>query len=193
MGWERCGNTPYYRSGDGGGWKYVNPFNWTQISVAPDSQGPKGHASILYRQAPRYDWDMIKAGVTAVAGGKDEQNKILRSIHGWANDLFRAKELKMKPADLQKIFKEAPKEDQEQVLVGVGALVNGYDTAEMMDFRHAPEQKTLMLLAVEKGSPADKKVESVLDSFVEPPKVFVADTLAQAIEDAMAYLGVHEC
>ncbi len=148
MSWERCGNTPYYRKeGERGGGFYTNPFNWAQISVSVEGNG---FASVLYRKAPRYDWDILKGAIHSVAGTKDEQTKYLRFSHGWAVDLTRAKELNVKLPELRKMFEEAPREAREAVLESVTALLNGYDDQSLLKMKSLKDSSiTLVVVEVE--------------------------------------------
>jgi hypothetical protein len=191
MSWERCGNTPFYRKegGQGGGF-YTNPFNWTQISVSVEGNG---FASVLYRKAPRYDWDILKNAIHFITETKDEQTRYLRSTHGWAVDLQRAKELNVKQPELRKMFEEAPKEAREEVLESVTALLNGYDDQALVNFTRSRADPSITLVVVEKGSPAHANLAEIKRDYDFAKGFIVADTLAQGIEEALGTLGIHEC
>jgi hypothetical protein len=191
MSWERCGNTPFYRKeGEQGGGFYTNPFNWTQISVSVEGNG---FASVLYRKAPRYDWDILKSAIHAVAGDKEQRSRHLRSTHGWAVDLQRAKELNVKQPELRKMFEEAPKEAREEVLESVTALLNGYDDQALVAMTKSLSESSITLVVVEKGSPAHANLAEIKRDYDFAKGFIVADTLAQGIEEALGTLGIYEC
>jgi len=197
--WERCGNTPYYRRPSGPGWFYVNPFNWSQVSISVEMTGLwAGSSMILYRKAPRYDWPAIKNGIHFVAKEKEEQTKYLKATHGWANDLMRAKTMGLPLGELRRIFHGAPEDERDRVLEGVGALLQGYENADIEALHENPATRVengivdITLMAVGKDRPAYQNLEELQNAFPEE-KFFVANTLELAIEEALGYLGIHEC
>jgi hypothetical protein len=202
MAWERCGNTPYYVKRDGESASYVNPFDWSHISVGVEP-GPDwaGSASILYRRAPRYDFDILKNGSKHVFVA-DEIPQILRATHEWFADLMRAKEAKISPRDLRKLFEGAPQEVQDLVLEGVRGLVQGYDEAgfgEMMKLKNLenPEKwfgdNSITLVAVGKNTRAAGDIAGLKEFHNHAKKFFIGDTTEDAIDQALAYFGIHEC
>jgi hypothetical protein len=201
MTWERCGNTPYYRRYDGG-WSYINPFNWSHISIAIErGNEEEGSASILYRRAPGYDRKMLQAGVRRVSEPAD-QAAVLRSTNGWAVDLTRAKEMNMPIAEVIRIFEGAPKDEQNLVFEGVRGLIQGYDDkrfGEMIKLKNlenpeeGPQDGSVTVIAVEKDSPAYRDIGNLKEFFDFAKRFFIGDTLDQAIAEALAYLGIYEC
>lgn len=196
--WQRCGNTPYYRKPSGQGWFYANPFNWSQVSISVEMTGLwAGSSMILYRKAPRYDWDLLKDGIHSVTGEKEQQLKYLKATHGWANDLMRANTIKLPLMELRRIFQGAPEDERERVLEGVGALLLGYENADIRSIREKMSERddgvvehTIMAVGID--TPAYQHLDDLKESFPDE-KFIVADTLELALEEGLAYLGIYEC
>lgn len=201
MAWERCGNTPYYRKYDGG-WSYINPFNWSHISIAIERDNDaEGSASILYRKAPRYDRRILQAGVPKISSASDVP-AVIRSTNGWATDLNRAKEMNMPVPELIRIFEGAPPHEKDLVFEGVRGLLQGYDDedfGERIKLKNlenpegAPQDRSITLIAVEKDSRAYRDIGNLKEFFDFAKRFFIGDTLEQAIAEALAYLGIYEC
>jgi hypothetical protein len=197
--WERCGNTPYYRRPSGEGWFYANPFNWSQVVVSVENTGLwAGSSMVIYRKAPEYDWDLLNNGSFFFGGGHQQQMEHLRSTHEWANDLSHAKQSRLSPAELRKLFEGIPEEDRARILEGVGALLWGYEKAEMQAAGGAgdlgtgagPEEVAMMAVGV--GTAAFRNLDDLKNSF--PDEEFIlADTLELATEEALGNVGIHEC
>jgi hypothetical protein len=184
MTWTRCGNTPYYRSPIPRGSIFANPITWSRIVVAAERADEwAGIATILYRKAPRYDWEAIKNGVDK-SFPHEERLRILTATHEWFTDLMKAKETGMPLIEQNRLFRSAPPEARDLVLKGVGALINGY-----------PEEavETITLVAVGKNSPGYRDVADLRQVFEHAQKFIIDNTMDEAIDQALAYLGIHEC
>lgn len=197
MSWERCGNTPFYRTLDGGGQAYVNPLNWSHISVAVESgSGAAAHAgsaSLLYRKAPAYDKKILKGGISTRSSDPEMREKILMSTDAWADSLSKASRDGLSDRDIREMFWEAPEDVKAEVFEGVQALLNGYDDLAMANFnRKSPENKYVTVVAAKDGSVGHMNLEEIKGDH-SAARAFVADTLDLAIEEALAFFGIYEC
>jgi hypothetical protein len=184
MTWERCGNLPYWRKSIGRLTFYANPFNWSQVMVWAERQYEwKGIATILYRKAPRYDWDVLRRGAGKLIEAKDRAN-VLRATHEWAVDQMKAKETKLPAREIVNLFKNAKTEVRDFALEGVGALVVGYGGGI---------EPPVTLIAIEKNSPAYTDIVDLREVYDYAEKFYIVSTLDQAISEALDYLGIYEC
>jgi hypothetical protein len=184
MAWERCGNLPYWRKSIGRMVFYANPFNWSQVIVSAERQDEwAGVAPILYRKAPRYDWDALKRGAEKVIKPEDRMN-VLRATHEWGVDRMKAEEAKLPTREVIRLFKAAKTDVQEFVLEGVGSLIVGYGGGI---------QNPVTVVAIEKNSPAYADIADLREVYDYAEKFFIASTLDQAISEALDYLGIYEC
>lgn len=193
--WDRCGNTPYYRSGWGLNWIYVDPFNWQMISSVMGKAGNLGEGSmaVTYQKAPRYDFDEAKYGVDLFSYDSQEQDLMLRALHEWFTDLNVANSAKMKDIDIKKLFQNAPKETQSYVLNGIRGMFAAYeddDTTKEGD----PNLETKVILVVTKHSKAEKNLEAIESSYEdERVLTLVEDSIYEGLEKALSEFGIYEC
>lgn len=183
MAWERCGNTPYYRNASGRITRYVNPFNWSQVLVAAEHEGEwSGIATLVYKKAERYDWDVFKKGAEKVIP-PENRNNILRATHEWFADRLKATETSLPSAEVIKLFKAAPALTRDYALEGVSALIAGYGNA--ID--------PITVVAIQKHSPAYDDLSDLRELFDYAQKFYIASSLNQAIDDALGHFGIYEC
>lgn len=183
--WERCGNTPYYRSGEGLTWYFSDPFSWRFISTAPQKAGTRdeGVVSVLLRAPSRYDWEALKEGARMLGENQD----VLRATHEWFSEQLKATSAGVSRRDLHRLFDAAPPETRALVLRGVRAVAAG---AEMNE----PSDLARIILVVPSGS----KVESHLEELERSFDGKVIDTIVdkypeRGLERALSAFGIHEC
>jgi hypothetical protein len=183
--WERCGNTPYYRSGEGLTWYFSDPFSWRFISTVPQKTGTRdeGVVSVLLRAPARYEWEALKEGARMLGENQD----VLRATHQWFADQVRAKSAGLPPRELRRLFESAPPEARALVLRGVRAVAAG---AEMND----PSDLARIILVVPSGSTAESQIEEVERSFDGKVIDTVVDKYPErGLERALSVFGIHEC
>jgi len=197
--WKKCGNTPYYYQSleSFPASYYTNPFSWMQISVGNLEEGRHaGSFSVLYRHAPRYDWDAVKAGIRMVTGDKREQTDILKATHEWAHELMKAQSSGLPQRDLRKIFESAPETAQDLVLEGVAALLYGDMEEKILESvkRKEGEVEESMLLVVVEGSPAYEHLEEVKEDYRPAlDHTIVVKSVEEGLEKALEFFGIYEC
>jgi hypothetical protein len=190
MAWERCGNTPFYFR-DGGYYPsgaYVNPINLTHISVGSVGSEGEGGFGILYRRAPGYDLEALKAGVHSHSESEEEARDIRKHTHRWASDLLRAKELNVDPRELRSIFGQVPAEVRDDVLVGVISLLDGYEMNALENIQDLPTHGKYVLVAL-RGSPSETKVPEA-GGYDE---VLVVDSVEEGLDRVLERYGILEC
>lgn len=181
--WERCGNTPYYRKPSGRGWFYANPLDWSQIMVGIEKDNEwAGVATVIYRKAPRFDFDVLQKGVGKIFR-PENRTAILHATLEWFSDLTRLTNDKLPSTELIRAFKNAPADVRDLVLEGVGALVVGYGNSS----------SSITVMGIEKDSPAYEDLEDLKKVFDYAKRFYIADTIDEALDQAMAYFGIHEC
>lgn len=192
--WTRCGNTSYYRTGEGLNWLYIDPFNWQMISsvVIPPGNMDEGAISVIHRKAP-YDYETEKHGVYIQINDQTMRDNVLRATHEWFSDLIRAKDMKMKDTDIKKLFQNAPKETQAYVLNGVWALMAGYEEEAPLSMDPSP-LKTDLILVIPRGSKAEEKVDQIEELYGKDLKFTkVEDSVYEGLNRALAEFGIYEC
>lgn len=161
---------------------YVNPFTWSQVLVGAEHQGEwQGIATLVYKKAP-YDWDLLKEGAEKSVVPERRPN-ILRATHEWFVDQMNVTKNGLPAAELNKLFKAAHEDARGYVLEGVSALLLGY--GKRID--------AITVIAIEKGSPAYRDIEDLREVFAHAKKFYTADSLDQAVDDALGYFGIYEC
>lgn len=141
-----------------------------------------GIATVVYRKAPSFDFDMLKKGVSKLYLPENRMN-ILRATLEWFSDLTRFTASKLPSTELIRAFKNAPPDVRDLVLLGVGALVFGYGNSS----------SSITVIGIERNSPAHEDIEDLGKVFDYAKRFFVADTIDQAVDQCMAYFGIHEC
>lgn len=198
MPWERCGNSSFYRlpggirGDDSLAGFYMNPFDWTGVVVSRGETGSwdEGSMTIIRRRA-RFDRQALETGA-AEDRLEEARPGIVDEVEAWAADLERLKASGASPRDLVAYFESAPPDSREAVLRGVLALLNGWDTIQMMALRLFTEAETRV--AVEIGSQADRNLHKVVQFMSIPvKKVARAPRLEEAFETVMADYGIFEC
>lgn len=195
--WERCGNTTFYRKGDDTNplaWHFADPYNWAQIVSAPHTPGfeAEGSVAVLYRKAPRYDWEALRTGISEVEGSREALLRVLRHTHEWAADLIKAKQLGVSQRDLRNLFESSPPEAKHDVLEGVGVLLGGF--LELSFARQEPsEVDSKTVLVIEEGTPAERNADKVEADHTDWVKTIVSSDPARGLDQALSYFGIHEC
>jgi hypothetical protein len=183
MTWQRCGNTPYYRNVGKRVTFYVNPFNWSQVMVAHEHEGEWGGiATLVYKKAPRYDWDQLKRGVAKTIPPDDRQNVLVFS-HEWFIDRMKVNERSAPTAEMINLFKKAPVHAKDAALEGVKALIAGYGN----------DIDPVTVVAIEKNSRAYEDLADLREVFDHAEKFYISSSLQQATDDALAHFGIYEC
>lgn len=193
--WGRCGNTPYYRSGEDLTWLYVDPLKFRLVSVGTAIEGSvdEGAISVIYGQAPEYNFDMLQNGAALVTNDRQAQHNMILAVREWAIDLFHAKRAGTKDAGLRKMFESAPKDVQMHVLNGIQAMMIGYGDAAMRNPERS-EIKTQIVMVIPKFSQAEKKLEVIEDIYGDDLKLtIVDDSISQGLDMALAEFGIYEC
>lgn len=191
----RCGNTSYYRAGEGLNWLYVDPFNWQMISstMAKTGSFDEGALSVIYRKAPRYDFDEAKYGVSLISEDENERQVMLRAIHEWFADLNRVKGIKMKDAEVKKLFNNAPKEMQSHVLNAIRGMMAAYEEDDMLR-EGGPSLETKVILVIPRGSKAENNLDGIQELYQgELVSTLIEDSVYEGLEKALSDLGIYEC
>lgn len=183
--WDRCGNTPYYKSGEGVTWYFSDPFAWRFISSARQKTGTRdeGVVSVILRTPERYEWEALKQGTSML----QENQEVLSATHEWFSDQLKAKSAGLSNRDLRKLFENAPSSARSLVLRGVRALAAGYETA-------SPSDLSKIVIVVPSGTIAEDHIEEVERSFDgKVIKTIVDKNPERGLERALSVFGIHEC
>lgn len=194
-GWSRCGNTPYYRSGEGLDWFYIDPFKFRAIStgMAPPETVEEGSLSVLYREAPRYDFEAAKRGISFLSKDPQEQKAILRALHEWASDQIYARTRKLPEKEIHRLFQNAPQEAQVYALNGVLGMIGGFREGDITQYEDS-KIKTEMILVIPKASKAEGKVEIIEDLYGKDlSQTIIDDSIYAGLEQALSEFGIYEC
>lgn len=184
--WERCGNTPYYKTGEGLTWFFSDPFNWRSITSTTQKTGTsdEGVISVIMRAPERYDWDALKEGASLL----EEEQPVLIATHNWFAELIKGKELNLSIRDLRKLFENRSPEEPAKILRGVRAMTIGQEILRPV------QNQAKIVLAVPSGSGIEDRIEEVERSFSgKVVKTIVEKNPEQGLEKALAVFGIHEC
>jgi hypothetical protein len=195
--WVRCGNTPYYRSGKGYGWFFVDPFNWRMLSTSLEKVGGLDYILAIYTEAPRYDWPMLKEGVRFIERDVEKQKEILKITHEWAFDLVNMGKLFKKNSitpTMKSAFEEANESDREAVFQGVRSLIQGFSAEDLKHFleKEQIQSRTIIAIDASNGATPDE-IRNIESDYPNLDNTLLANNIEEAFERALSDFDIFEC
>jgi len=196
--WQRCGNTPYYRSGKGLNWFFIDPFNYRVITTSNEKVDEYDVVMAVLREAPRYDWPMLKSGIHYISSSsKEDEMAILRVTHEWAHAMVQMKKLFRKDpvtVSIKKSFDNLSMPGKDAVLRGVRALIEGYAIEDLKHIHQKEQVRSRLVISIDAGSGiTPDRIRAVESHFTDLSNTVLANNIEEALEAVLADLDIFEC